>query len=44
MPVYYVEQLLENIGYDATGRQKNGSEVQQCINFMTQAVTWEPNS
>ena len=34
--------LLENIGYDATGRHKENSEVQQCIKYMTKAIKWEP--
>lgn len=34
--------LLENIGYDATGRRKDGSEVEDCSRYMTEAVRWEP--
>jgi type I restriction enzyme M protein len=33
--------LLENIGYDATGRSKPGSEVAHCVNYMTNALSWE---
>jgi type I restriction enzyme M protein len=33
--------LLENIGYDATGRIKSGSEVEDCINYMVNALKWE---
>lgn len=33
--------LLENIGYDATGRAKAGSEVAQCTDHMTKALIWE---
>lgn len=32
---------LENIGYDATGRDKPGSEVSDCIEFMTKSLLWE---
>jgi len=32
---------LENIGYDATGRETPNSEVQDCINFMKKALVWE---
>lgn len=32
---------LENIGYDATGRPKAGSEIQDCINYMMQSLKWE---
>jgi type I restriction enzyme M protein len=34
--------LLGNIGYDATGRSRIGNEVQDCIDYMTKAVNWEP--
>lgn len=33
--------LLENIGYDATGRSRAGSEVEQCVAYMQKAVNWE---
>lgn len=33
--------LLENIGYDATGREKPGSEVDDCIDFMKKSLIWE---
>lgn len=33
--------LLENIGYDATGREKAGSEVADCIAFMKNSLVWE---
>ncbi len=32
---------LENIGYDATGRERVGSEIQDCIDFMMQSLKWE---
>jgi type I restriction enzyme M protein len=32
---------LENIGYDATGRPKTGSEIQDCVNYMLQSLKWE---
>jgi type I restriction enzyme M protein len=32
---------IENIGYDATGRETHGSEVQQCIEFMKKSLVWE---
>lgn len=32
---------LENIGYDATGRTKTGSEIQDCVNYMLQSLKWE---
>lgn len=32
---------LENIGYDATGRQRADSEVADCMGYMTQHVKWE---
>jgi type I restriction enzyme M protein len=32
---------LENIGYDATGRTKDGSELQACIEYMVKNLTWE---
>ena len=33
--------LVENIGYDATGRQKSGSEIEQCIIYMQSTINWE---
>lgn len=33
--------LLENIGYDGTGRPKAGSEVSECINYMRENLLWE---
>ncbi|KFL36720.1 restriction endonuclease subunit M [Arenimonas donghaensis] len=33
--------LLENIGYDATGRPRAGSEVEACITHMCDKITWE---
>lgn len=33
--------LLENIGNDATGRSKAGSQVADCIEFMTKTLVWE---
>lgn len=33
--------LLQNIGYDATGRSKAGSDVNECINYMKNSVQWE---
>jgi len=32
---------LENIGYDAAGRERIGSEIQDCIDFMMQSLKWE---
>jgi type I restriction enzyme M protein len=32
---------IENIGYDATGRNKNGSDISDCISFMNEHLTWE---
>ena len=32
---------LENIGYDATGRETSGSEVADCIKHMKQSLVWE---
>jgi len=32
---------LDNIGYDATGREKDGSEIQECIEYMINNLTWE---
>lgn len=32
---------LENIGYDATGREKIGSEIRDCIDFMMNSLKWE---
>lgn len=32
---------LENIGYDATGRETPGSEVADCIDYMKQSLQWE---
>lgn len=31
---------LENIGYDATGREKSGSELVDCIKYMIENLTW----
>jgi len=33
--------LLENVGYDATGRPKEAAEVAQCIDYMTRALIWD---
>jgi type I restriction enzyme M protein len=33
--------LIENIGYDATGRPRTGSEVSACIEYMQSALNWE---
>lgn len=32
---------LENIGYDATGREKDGAEMVDCIKYMTANLKWE---
>lgn len=32
---------IDNIGYDATGREAHGSEIQQCIEFMKKSLVWE---
>jgi type I restriction enzyme M protein len=32
---------LDNIGYDATGREKDGSELKDCIEYMVKNLTWE---
>ena len=36
--------LLENVGYDATGRDRAGSEVDDCIAYMRGEVAWRTNS
>lgn len=33
--------LIENIGYDATGRSRTGSEKEQFIDYMKDALNWE---
>jgi len=32
--------LLENIGYDATGRSQEGSELEECIHYMRASLKW----
>jgi len=32
---------LDNIGYDATGRDKNGSEINDCIDYMSNNIEWD---
>lgn len=32
---------LENIGYDATGREVTGAEIKDCIDYMKQSLVWE---
>jgi type I restriction enzyme M protein len=32
---------LQNIGYDATGREKPGSELADCLDYMKASVKWE---
>ena len=33
---------LENVGYDATGREKQGADLAECIDFMKNNLEWEP--
>jgi len=32
---------LDNIGYDATGRERNGSEIDDCIEYMSTNIEWD---
>lgn len=34
---------LDNIGYDATGRERSGEEVTECIDYMKANLIWEPS-
>lgn len=33
--------LLENVGYDATGRAREGSEVDACVQYMLENLSWD---
>ena len=33
---------LGNIGYDATGRERAGSEVDECMAYMRDTMKWDP--
>jgi type I restriction enzyme M protein len=33
--------MLENVGYDATGRERAGSELDACVDYMTKKTRWE---
>ena len=32
---------LDNIGYDATGREKTGSEIPECAEYMSKNIEWD---